>query len=121
MLVTGSKFFTGPPFSGALLVPADLCEAIGRTDRVAGGLLDYAARSDWPMRWNRLRSCFPPRMNFGQWLRWEAALEEIRTYYRVPDTFRRVALEQLRAGITQIISTSPTLRLSAPRLFVGFP
>jgi hypothetical protein len=116
VLITGSKFFTGPPFSGALLVPADLSKVIGRTDQVANGLLDYSARSDWPMRWDRLRSCFPPRMNFGQWLRWDAALEEIRAYYRVPDTFRRVALEQLGAGIAQIISTAPTLRLLPDQL-----
>jgi hypothetical protein len=111
VLITGSKFFTGPPFSGALLMPSGLSEAIGRTDRMAGGLLDYSARSDWPKRWDRLRRCFPPRANFGQWLRWEAALEEIQAYYGVPEAFRRSAVEQLGSGIRQIIEASPSLRL----------
>jgi hypothetical protein len=111
VLITGSKFFTGPPFSGALLVPSGLSEAIGRTDRIAGGLYDYSSRSDWPKRWSRLHSCFPSKPNFGQWLRWEAALEEIRAYYSVPEAFRHQAIEQLGNGITQIIDASPSLRL----------
>jgi hypothetical protein len=110
VLITGSKFFTGPPFSGALLVPTGLSEAIGRTDRIAGGLLDYSARSDWPKRWDLLRACFPFRANFGPWLRWEAAMEEIRAYYHVPEAFRRSAIEQLGSGITHIIDASRSLR-----------
>jgi hypothetical protein len=111
VLITGSKFFTGPPFSGALLVPPGLGEAIGRTDRKPGGLLDYSARSDWPKRWDLLRRHFAPRANFGQWLRWEAALEEIRAYYGVPEAFRRAAIEQLGNGIRQTVDASPSLQL----------
>jgi len=111
VLITGSKFFTGPPFSGALLVPSGLSEAIGRTDPTAGGICDYSSRSDWPRRWDRLRRCFRPHANFGQWLRWEAALEEIRAYYGVPGAFRHSAIEQLGSGIRQIIEASPSLRL----------
>jgi hypothetical protein len=111
VLITGSKFFTGPPFSGALLVPSGLSAAIGRTDPTAGGIYDYSSRSDWPRRWDRLRHCFPPIANFGQWLRWEAALEEIRAYYCVPGAFRHSAIEQLGSGIRRTIEASPSLRL----------
>ncbi len=38
---------------------------------------------------------FESRPNFGQWLRWEAALEEIKAYYQVPDAFRALALKEL--------------------------
>src|SRR5205085_7125926 len=41
----------------------------------------------------------------------EAALEEIRTYYRVPDAFRRSAVLELGAGIARIIGAAPSLRL----------
>ena len=111
VLITGSKFFTGPPFSGALLVPSGLSDAIGRTDRMEEGLSDYSSRSDWPRRWERLRRCFPPQANFGQWLRWEAALEEIGAYYSVTKTFRHQAIRQLGSSIRQIIDVSPSLRL----------
>ncbi len=111
VIVTGSKFFTGPPFSGALLVPACLSQAFGAISEVASGLREYGSRSDWPMNWTSLRSGFPIRANFGQWLRWEAALEEIRAYYSVPDEFRRTTLETFGEGVAWIIESSPSLRL----------
>jgi hypothetical protein len=115
VIVTGSKFFTGPAFSGALLIPAGLSPALGAVTEVASGLSDYSSRSDWPMNWTSLRSGFPVRQNFGQWLRWEAALEEIRTYYSVPDAFRMLALTTFRQGVERIIASSPSLRLLPPQ------
>jgi len=115
VLVTGSKFFTGPPFSGALLAPAGLAATIDAISEIAPGMLEYTSRSDWPMRWHGLRSRFPIRANFGQWLRWEAALEEIRAYHNVPDEFRRIALTKFSEGVERIIASSPWLRLLPPR------
>ena len=111
VLITGSKYFGGPAFSGALLVPARLSRSLERGVQVSRGLLDYAGRSDWPNRWADLRSRFESRPNFGQWLRWEAALEEIKAYYQVPDAFRALALKELGAGIQSLIALSPSLRL----------
>jgi hypothetical protein len=115
VLVTGSKFFTGPPFSGALLVPAGLAGAIDAIGEIAPGMLEYISRSDWPMQWQGLRSRFPIRANFGQWLRWEAALEEIRAYHDVPGEFRRMALTMFGEGVERIIASSPSLRLLPPQ------
>src|SRR6185437_4633220 len=92
VLLTGSKFFGGPAFSGALLVPSVLSLAPQRGEGIAVGLADYANRNDWPQRWTALRSRFESRPNLGQWLRWEAALEEIKAYCAVPDTWRATAL-----------------------------
>jgi hypothetical protein len=110
VIVTGSKFFTGPAFSGALLVPAALSNALDGLTEVAPGLCEYARRSDWPKRWQNLRSRFPLRTNLGQWLRWEAALEEIRAYYNAPDAFRLSALTTFGDGVQRIMASSPSLR-----------
>ncbi len=110
VLITGSKFFGGPAFSGALLVPKGLSRALDRIEGIAPGLFDYAGRSDWPMAWTALRSRFERRPNFGQWLRWEAALAEIGSYYAVPGAFRAKALAELAAGIDSMIALSPSLR-----------
>jgi hypothetical protein len=115
VIVTGSKFFTGPPFSGALLVPQGLSDALDAIGAVAPGLRDYSSRSDWPMHWRGLRSHFPIRANFGQWLRWEAALEEIRAYYDVPGEFRACALTGFGDGVRRIIASSPSLDLLPPQ------
>ena len=115
VLVTGSKFFGGPAFSGALLVPFSLASALDGRATIAPGLKDYASRSDWPMRWTALRSQFESRANLGQWLRWEAALEEIGAYYQVPDAYRAMALREFRAGIENLTALSPSLRPIAGR------
>jgi hypothetical protein len=111
VLLTGSKFFGGPPFSGALLVPAAVGKAIDVLAPVVPQLRDYCRRGDWPMRWPALRAQFSGRPNFGPWLRWEAALEEMRAYYAVPESFRRTALATLGQGIARLIAASQTLRL----------
>jgi selenocysteine lyase/cysteine desulfurase len=116
VLITGSKYFGGPPFSGALLVPSRLSRPLERGGEIARGVLDYAGRSDWPGRWADLRSRFESRPNFGQWLRWEAALEEIKAYYEVPNAFRALALRELAAGIQSLIVLSPSLRLVEPEM-----
>jgi hypothetical protein len=115
VIVTGSKFFTGPPFSGALLVPSALAPDFEAAGGIAPGLLEYTSRSDWPKNWPGLRSRFPVRANLGQWLRWEAALEEIRAYYGVPDEFRLKALTTFGEGVEWIIASSPSLRLLPPQ------
>jgi hypothetical protein len=111
VLVTGSKFFGGPAFSGALLVPPQRSLELAASCGGASGLAGYASRSDWPQRWRGIRAGFESRANFGQWLRWEAALDEIRDYYDVPAAFRAMALRELSAGIESLIALSPSLRL----------
>jgi hypothetical protein len=111
VIITGSKFFTGPAFSGALLVPSRLAPACDAITGDVSGFCEYSNRSDWPMHWKNLRSRFAGRTNFGQWLRWEAALEEIRAYYAVPDRFRLQALTTFGEGVARIIGASPSLRL----------
>jgi len=110
VLISGSKFFGGPAFSGALLVPKGLSRPLDRIEGIAPGIFDYAGRCDWPMAWTMLRSRFERRPNFGQWLRWEAALAEIGGYYAVPGAFRAKMLAELAAGIDSMIALSPSLR-----------
>jgi hypothetical protein len=114
VLITGSKFFGGPAFSGALLVPKGLSRSLDRGAEIAPGFLDYACRSDWPRGWTALRSRFESRPNFGQWLRWEAALEEIGSYYAVPGADRAQALGELEAGIENMIALTPSLGAMRP-------
>lgn len=122
VLVTGSKFFTGPPFSGALLMPHDASRRLSGVDDVPAGLHDYTNASDWPEHWSGLRSRLPARVNIGQWLRWEAALEEMNAYFAVPASFRIAALERFAAATPQLIARSETLALLAdatPHSFGG--
>jgi hypothetical protein len=109
VLVTGSKFFTGPAFSGALLVPRRQAAMLAHTSAPAGLLPGYATRFDWPEQWIGLRNRFSHRFNFGQWLRWEAALEEMRLYYAVPRDFRDHVVQVFREEMQILTGASPRL------------
>lgn len=108
VLLTGSKFFGGPAFSGALLVPPRLGEAVARATPPTG-LIDYTARSDWPAAWTALRAHFLPEPNFGLWLRWEAALAEMAAYFAVPQDARAALLADFATGVGARLSASTAL------------
>jgi hypothetical protein len=111
VLVTGSKFFTGPAFSGALLVPASQADAIDSIVAAPQGLASYTTRHDWPRRWHHLRAALPAEPNYGQWLRWEATLEEMKAYFAVPPDFRDDVLKEFAAWASLLISASQNLQL----------
>jgi hypothetical protein len=115
VLITGSKFFTGPPFSGAVLVPPGIAAAVDGVTAVPSGLTDYCTRFDWPVRWPALRAAFPEIANFGQWLRWEAALEEMAIYFTVPRAFREAILECFALQARRLIAQTRHLVLLPDR------
>jgi hypothetical protein len=115
VLITGSKYFGGPAFAGALLLPAAVSRPfLKKSVKPAPGLGDYTSRSDWPEAYKGPRSRLESRANLGQWLRWEAALSEMAAYYAVPDIFRSHAVRELGRGIEDLIMLSPQLQ-AVPR------
>jgi hypothetical protein len=113
VLITDSKFFTGPPFSGALLVSEQTRARIQPVFGVPQGLTDYTTHHDWPESWNWMRDQLADRTNVGLSLRWVAALEDIRAYFAVPTLFRKLALTEFSAAAVRTISCCPALQLLA--------
>lgn len=111
VLVTGSKFFTGPPFSGAVLFPEPLARRIGDPDaNFARGLGDYlpaADIGDWPP------ALSTPRFHngIGMYLRWWAALAEIERYNDVPEGLRRLGLDCFCRAAEQILGEADFIEL----------
>jgi hypothetical protein len=83
VMITGSKFLTGPVFCGALLVPKLIAkEMLSRP--IPMGLSTYSSRAEWPE--NCVASqCLKNDTNFGLLLRWQAALEELRQFRNLSD------------------------------------
>jgi len=104
VLITGSKFFTGAPFSGALILPPAVAARCRVLDQVPAGFSDYSNASDWPPAFAGLRAALPARSNLGQWARWVAALEEMRAYFAVPKGFREFALRQFAEVVPRLIA-----------------
>ena len=98
VLITGSKFFTGAPFSGALLVPPNLVDRCAALDDAPDGLGAYTGQSDWPRRFVGIRAALPVQINLGSLLRWASALKEIHDYYAVPELLSPTRLGAIRRG-----------------------
>ena len=81
--VTGSKFFCGPPFCGALLLPGGLRAQLGNF-RLPEGLAAQIAFYDWPAPLRGGSEGFGSHANIGLGLRWEAALAEMDAFRAVP-------------------------------------
>ena len=109
--VTGSKFLTGPTFSGALLIPPDQARRLkGRL--FASDLSAYSARAEWPAGWAAGAS-LADAANFGLLMRWEAALAELQGLRAAPAT-------QVRAFMTDF-ARAMTTRLDIDPIFDPLP
>jgi len=107
--ISGSKSFTGPPFSGALIVPTTMRN---RRERVAALLErspDVTDRSDWPPHW---RSALPPAgqcASFGPLFRWIAALVEVTLLEALPVDDCWIAYDRFRSALDARIRASDRL------------
>ncbi|HUZ74284.1 MAG TPA: hypothetical protein VMU87_14980 [Stellaceae bacterium] len=111
MLVTGSKFYGGPPLSGALLVPPHLAMRMADSRGMPPALRDYSVATDWPRGWTKLRAGFGGCVNLGQLLRWEAALAEMRAFYAMPEAGRSAALAAFAAAVPRAMAPIAALEL----------
>ncbi|ETP47423.1 hypothetical protein F442_06553 [Phytophthora nicotianae P10297] len=91
VLTTGSKFFGGSPFCGAVLMPMRCvyeleAAAVERHSEVAIplGLEDYFSKYDMPEGMRNIRARLGTNMNAGLLLRWETALVNMEPYCRIP-------------------------------------
>ena len=82
--VTGSKFFTGPPFSGALILPPASRSWARDLTPMPASFADYAARPEWPRGWDDICRPLPDRANLGLLCRWTAALWEMDALAAAP-------------------------------------
>jgi hypothetical protein len=111
--ITGSKFFTGPPFSGALLAPAAVAGRLA--DRpLPAGLGLYSGRAEWPSDQPGLESLLPDG-NHGLVMRWQAALAEMKAFAEVPALRRRSVLHRFVCHVDQCIAGTPGLLAVSPR------
>ena len=98
IILTGSKFYGGPPFAGALVVPE---RYTGRLAEMVcpEGLQGYFARSEAPSVASAWRETLPIAANPGLTARWIGSIAEIDRYYSIPEATRLAILrtfEQVR-------------------------
>jgi len=91
--ITGSKYFTGPPYSGALIVPKSVSKSINSVkNTLPEGLTNYYNHSDWPVSWFCSKD-LSDGFNYGSYMRWNAAIVEMDRYYKTPILYRNLGIE----------------------------
>ena len=111
VIFTGSKFYGGPPFSGALLVPPKLHPAKRKLGKLPAGFRDYFSAAEMPESWSEIRKSLAADSNIGGLLRWSAALSEMDGYYRVPSDARLRVLRFFEAEVPRVFAASSMIRL----------
>jgi hypothetical protein len=111
VMLTGSKFAAGPPFAGALLLPADILQQLRHLDLPAG-LVAYTAAGDWPAALRgRITRPFAATDNIGVGLRWEAALAELERLFALPVRFREAVAKAFAAAVAAHVRNNTRLAL----------
>lgn len=113
VLLSGSKFFGGPPFSGALLVPPIERFEPARHWTLPQGLADYITAFELPARWQAIGRSLPRRKNVGLLLRWASALYEMEEYYSHPWEIRQQVQQRFRSSLEALLADTPAIRLLA--------
>ncbi|MCL7762380.1 hypothetical protein MPF19_03055 [Polaribacter sp. Z014] len=91
--ITGSKYFTGPPYSGALIFPETVTKEINvAKKKLPKGLTKYYNHSDWPTSWFCSKD-LSDGFNYGSYMRWNAAIVEMDRYYKTPILYRNMGIE----------------------------
>ena len=100
--LTGSKFLTGPSFSGVLLLPCTLDASLALENRLLNGVMTKNVTQI---------------TNFGLLLRWEVALQELRAFRSIPQAAIIGFLQDFSSAIQQRLHEDTLLEpLPAPRL-----
>ncbi|PIE49102.1 MAG: hypothetical protein CSA39_04340 [Flavobacteriales bacterium] len=107
--ITGSKYFTGPPYSGALLIPEKLDRQMMQSKaELPIGLKSYFNRYDWPQGWP-CTITLSEGANFGALMRWNAAIAEMKRYFNTPLLYRNLGIQLFCNFVDESIRQAPFL------------
>ena len=110
VMITGSKFYQSPPFSGALLVPKSLTGQLkkARFDNLEP-FRNLFSQNDIPESLPVLRSIFQDYDNRGLALRWESAMYEMEAFDRIAIEDSKYTMEQWNKTMMKAINHSECL------------
>jgi hypothetical protein len=111
VMFTGSKFYGGPPFSGALLVPPKYHPTNRQLTKLPDGFGAYFTAAEMPESWPEIRRSLPAEPNIGAILRWSAAIAEIEAYYNAPSDARLRVLRFFESQTPLILGGSNSIRM----------
>jgi hypothetical protein len=108
VILTGSKFYGGPPFAGAVIVPDRYVDTLPTMPAVPG-LRDYFVRAQAPATWTSWRAGLGDGPNLGLLMRWEAALAEFDRYYEIDPATRLAVLRAFEGSAPEALGAVPSV------------
>jgi hypothetical protein len=110
VLLTGSKFYSGPPFSGALILPPAMREKLKQRNTIPAGLNEFFTRYEFPSSWSFLNGQLNEEINLGLLLRWQAAVYEMNRVFLIPNKRIETVINTFTSTARQMIASSGFLR-----------
>lgn len=109
--ISGSKFLTGPPFSGALVLPPKFRDRADPVARLLASAPGVGHSEDWNGWWRDRLKPTPPAIkpSFGPVFRWLPALLESKLLDAVSPELMRYGFERFRAALNDYIAQSDWL------------
>jgi hypothetical protein len=108
-LLTGSKFYCGPPFSGAVAMPSALLaelDASAASGDLPLGLGEFFTQFDAPGSASALRGALPSWRNTGLSMRWLAALPNMEAVARIDNSSLCAAVKHWVEQVTELAQLS---------------
>lgn len=103
ILLTGSKFLSGPPFSGVLLLPSFISNRIKSLSELPSGFENIFGEAEFPLKWMEKVSLFKLK-NVGLLLRWQAAIYEMNKIFRIPNQRLKFVIDTFRKYVFAMIA-----------------
>lgn len=104
VLITGSKFYRGPPFSGGVLVSKSIMKELqemGDSAKISAGLNSFIGKNEIPRELPSWRKQLGDNQNPALALRWAAALAEMEPTLAIPSKVRQFATNEWRMAVIQ--------------------
>jgi hypothetical protein len=113
ILLTGSKFFQGPPFSGAVIFPAEILAGISHR-QIPSAFKDFWHPIMFPHNFPLIVPGSDARWIVGIAARWIASLANIETYYQLSAATRKRVLQEFSvewlSAVSKSFSIEPIIR-----------
>jgi hypothetical protein len=111
VMLTGSKFFAGPPFSGVIFLPKDYTNKAKQVRTWPSGLNAYFTEAEIPREWGVPSGFCEEHNNIGLLLRWEAAMYEMQRFFGLSRDRRDAVVKNFQAALLQFAKESRILEI----------
>lgn len=107
VLYTGSKFVSGPPFSGVLVINNEIINRVKDNFNIPSDISKYLTLEEWPPELHELIGIkTKAKFNFGLLFRWHSALFEMEKFSFVDLNKSKDIIECFRIEVCRFLSHS---------------